>query len=537
MRFILTTLALALLAATPLRAGDEGLTGFWKFAIHSDGPQTLWLIQFDKTKDGKLTATADALKGAPKAKLDDIKLGGDTLTMRVRATILGQGGPREIIFDYEGKLPKPGAKKIFGSMREGGATIPAVMEATSAKTVFELDRDTLQRTPTDPRAFNALFDVIELAKENKLDVKDLQSLVDGSLKAAELYGPRFQMKHQLSLLKALQGQKMYAEIGIETARKIGKQVDAQMPLNTQLEILSQVAGALRAGGQAGEASTLEVRVDKLEGQAYDEYGKKALNFKTEKFGGRKAKSNRAVLVELFTGAQCPPCVAADMAFDGLEKTYGPGEVVLLQYHMHIPAPDPLSNSDNDARFEQYVAANPTKVSGTPATLFNGKVEVPGGGARDDAPEKYKDYCEVVNKQLETALAVKLSATATRTGDKIAIVAKVQNLEKPGDKVRLRLALVEDWVRYKGRNGLQYHHRIVRALPGGAKGVAVGEKEFDYKASVDLGELRASLNKYLDEDYTDGPRPMRLRHLSVVAFVQNDASSEVLQAINVPLKSE
>ena len=69
------------------------------------------------------------------------------------------------------------------------------------------------------------------------------------------------------------------------------------------------------------------RLDKLETTAYAEYstGKSALNFKTEKFAGRKGKSTRAVLVELFTGAQCPPCVASDMAFDGLEKTYAPGD--------------------------------------------------------------------------------------------------------------------------------------------------------------------------------------------------------------------
>lgn len=536
MRFVLPAVVFSLLAAAPVRAGDEGLVGHWKFTLHAGGPQALWLIHFDKAKDGKLTATAEALKGAPKVKLEDIKLGGDTLTIKLRATILGQGGQREIIFDYEGKLPKPGAKKIFGSIREGTSTIPSIMESTGAKTLFELDRETLLRTPTDPRAFDAIFDVIARAKENQVEVKDLQGIVESSLKASELYGPRFQLKHQLTLLKALQGQKMYSEIGLETARRVAKQIDAQTPLDTQLEVLCQVASALRSGGQAAEANALDGRLDKLEGQAYSEYLPKALNFKTQKFAGRKAKSDRAVLVEVFTGAQCPPCVAADMAFDGLEKTYAPGEVVLLQYHMHIPAPDPMSNSDNDARFEQYVAAFPTKVRGTPTNLFNGKV-IAGGGGRDEAADVYKDFCESVNKQLETATEVKVSAGAIRTGGKIAILAKVQNVDKPGEKVRLRLALVEDWVRYKGRNGLQYHHRIVRAMPGGAKGVALKQRDFEHKAIVDLDDLRISLNKYLDEDYTDGPRPMRLRHLSVVAFVQNDETSEVLQAVNVPVRQE
>ena len=56
------------------------------------------------------------------------------------------------------------------------------------------------------------------------------------------------------------------------------------------------------------------------------------------------------LVELFTGAQCPPCVAADIAFDAeAVKSYKAADVVLLQYHLHIPGPDPLTNADSEKR--------------------------------------------------------------------------------------------------------------------------------------------------------------------------------------------
>jgi hypothetical protein len=414
------------------------------------------------------------------------------------------------------------------------------MESTSAKNMFEMDREILQKMPSDPKAFIAIFDVINRAKENKVEAKDLQSWVDGSLKAAEMYGPRFQLKHQIRLLGALQSQKTYAEVGVEAARKVSKQIDAKMSLDMQSSVLSPAANLLRNGGQKEEAAAIDIRLDKLEDQAFADFNKAKeppLNFKTEKFAGRKVKSNRAVLVELFTGAQCPPCVAADMAFDGLEKTYQPGDVVLLQYHMHIPGPDPLSNPDSDARFEYYADAYPKKVRGTPSNLFNGKVDATGGGSRDDSPEKYKEFCELLNKLLETPNTLKLAATAVRSGEKIAITAKVQNLDKPGEKVRLRIVLVEDWVRYKGSNGLQYHHRVVRALPGGAKGIALKEKEFDHQATIDLDELRGSLNKYLSEDYPDGPRPMRMRNLNVVAFVQNDETTEVLQAVNVPVRDE
>jgi len=540
MRFTFLNLTMGLILTAPAMAGDDGLAGYWKMSLYPQGePNAFWLVHLDKDKGNKLTASFDPFKGAPRAEIEDVKQDGDTIKIKFSVTVTTEGGPRQVPCDYEGKLPKPGAKKFFGSLVFGKSTFPAVMEATAAKTIFEVDREIVLRTPSDPRALGAILDLIDRAKDNKVEVKDLQTWVDGSLKTAEMYGPRFQIKHTTSLLTALQGQKAYASVGVETARKASKLIDSKMPLDTQAQILSLAAIALRGGGQTKEADTLDVRLDQLENQAYAEFstGKSALNFKIEKFPGRKTKSNRAVLVELFTGAQCPPCVASDIAFDGLEKTYQSGEVVLLQYHMHIPGPDPMSNTDSDHRFDYYADAYRQKVRGTPANLFNGKLDATGGGDREDAPDKYKEFCNVINKLLEAPETLKLSASAVGAGAKIDIHAKVAGLDKPGDKIRLRLALVEDRVRYTGANGLQYHHRVVRAMPGGAKGIPVKERDFEHKVSVDLGELRASLNKYLNEDYPEGPRPMRLRHLSVVAFVQNDESAEVLQAVNVPVRQE
>lgn len=536
MRLLPSALVVLILAA-PVAAQDDGLTGSWKFSIYEQGqPITFWLIQLE-SKDGKVTATAEPLKGAPRVKLQDIARTGDTLAIKMQATIFGGGAPQQVNFEYEGKLPKPGAKKIFGSLTQGSLTVPAIMEATTAKTPFDVDREILTKTPTDPKALNAIIEVIDKAKENKVDVKDLQAWVDGSLKTAELYGPRFQTKHSMRLLGALQGQKMYATVGIETARKLSKQVDPKLPLDTQASILSLAANALRGGGETNEANALDARLDTIEAQAYTEYTSAKGEFLITKFAGRKAKSKRTVLVELFTGAQCPPCVACDLAFDGLEKSYGTSEVVLLQYHMHIPAPEPMSNLDSDARFDFYADAYAKKVRGTPTTIFNGKLDAPGGGSREDAKDKYMEYCGVVNKMLEALDTISVTANAVRTGDKIAISAKVAGLDKPGDKIKLRLALVEDWVRFKGGNGLQYHHRVVRALPGGAKGISLKDKGMEHQVNVDLEELKAGLNKYLNEDYSEGPRPMRMRSLSVVAFVQDDESIEVLQAVNVPVKNE
>src|SRR5262249_6968030 len=216
---------------------------------------------------------------------------------------------------------------------------------------------------------------------------------------------------------------------------------------------------------------------------------KNLPFTPEKFAGRPAKNNRVVLVELFTGAQCPPCVAADMAFDGLEQTYKPSEVVLLQYHLHIPGPDALTNPDTLARQKHYGG----QVRGTPSIFFNGKPAAGGGGFREHAEGKYKDYLKVISPLLEETARAKIQAEAVRKGDKVTITASASDVEKPGEKVKLRLALVEEWVRYVGSNGLTYHSNVVRALPGGAEGVALAKGEGKQTATVDLEQLRRSLN--------------------------------------------
>ncbi|MBI1832204.1 MAG: hypothetical protein HYR84_12235, partial [Planctomycetes bacterium] len=214
MRIIVSGLV-ALILAGPLVAGEDGLTGSWKFNILSQGDVvTLWLMTIEKGKDGKLTATAEAFRGAPKAKVAEIDQTGDTLTAKILITVQGQ----QATFDFEAKLPKPGAKKIFGSITQGGSTSPAFLEATSAKTIFEVDRDLVLKTPTDPRAFAAILELIDRAKDNKVDAKELQVWVDASLKAAEAYGPRMNLNHSTKLLSALQRHKAYASVGVGAAR-------------------------------------------------------------------------------------------------------------------------------------------------------------------------------------------------------------------------------------------------------------------------------------------------------------------------------
>ena len=75
--------------------------------------------------------------------------------------------------------------------------------------------------------------------------------------------------------------------------------------------------------------------------------------------------NRVLVCELFTGSSCMPCIAADLAVARLARTYPPGDLIVLQYHQDIPAPDPLSNPDAKSRLFYY------RGNHTPIVFLNG----------------------------------------------------------------------------------------------------------------------------------------------------------------------
>src|SRR5262245_27110853 len=133
------------------------------------------------------------------------------------------------------------------------------------------------------------------------------------------------------------------------------------------QALELLAAALERAGKEDEAREVSARAKKID-----------FTIATQPYPPRTGKNNRVVVVELFTGTECPPCVAADLAFDALNKTFQPTEAILLEYHEHIPALDPLTNADGEARMKYYREEFEAEVRGTPTTMFNGTQTACGG---------------------------------------------------------------------------------------------------------------------------------------------------------------
>lgn len=329
---------------------------------------------------------------------------------------------------------------------------------------------------------------------------------------------------------------------LEPYYKANQKELANSGTNNQWTFYSAYKTALTANKKTDALAEVDSVLTKLDSKMDAEYHATVPPFKPAKFTGRKeADANQVAVLELFTGAQCPPCVAADVAFDALEKAYAHKDLVLIQYHMHIPGPDPMTSPASIARWDYYRKLFPEAIRGTPSTLFNGKPAAGGGGGMANAQSKYDQFAKVINPILEKNTPVRVTGTANRNGDKLDIKVEVYGAESE-DPLKLRLLLVEDTVKYVGSNRLRFHHQVVRAMPGGADGVVVKSKDFKHSVTADVKEIQASLNKYLDEFAATRPfptpnRPLDLKNLKVIAIVQNDKTANILQAVQLDVSEK
>ncbi|HVK12514.1 MAG TPA: hypothetical protein VM597_27440 [Gemmataceae bacterium] len=513
-----------LLLAAPAAAAD-GAIGTWRVSLPIDtegGETVLNLLFLFGEADGKHVAdfvdSAPPLGAEPKMELT---VKDDTVKFTFKF------GPNNWSFD--GKLD-PGGKRIKGSLDLGRSIQLVELTRSTLKSLskdkFGMIRESLDQAETPQEFFNFLFAVLSQAGANKVKPEEVRAYADKATKLAEPFGLRWQRTIAFRLGDILAGQEAYTAIAVEQARLGERMIGRADDVATQLGALETLARVLRKAKKDADAKEVEGRVAKLEVRDYADYVRTMPPFKPEEFAGRKAKSDRAVLVEDFTSSDYTESVAVDLAFDALGRTFKPGEVVLLQYHLSLRgAPDPLAAKDAEARIEYYLEKNKRSPLGV---YVAGKQDPNGGGAQvQQAKVRYQGYREAIEPLLEKPAGVKLTATASLKGNELTIKGTVADLEKPGEKVALRFALAEERVRYTGGNGLRYYHGVVRALPGGAKGFPLPKASAEQTVTVSLDDLRAAVAKAAET----GPA-LGARGLKVVAFVQNDETNEVLHAVQV-----
>lgn len=255
------------------------------------------------------------------------------------------------------------------------------------------------------------------------------------------------------------------------------------------------------------------------------------------------RSGRLVLAEVFTGAGCPPCVAADLAFDAAMTRYSRKDLAVVMYHEHIPRPDPMTNPDTQARWKVFAG------TGVPTFAIDGKTTV-GGGGRANTKSVFDRFKPDLEKDLETPAEAKLTANAGLNGNTVKVTASVDDVKSESKDLKLQVALVEKELRYTGENGVRFHPMVVRAMGGdkGAGFLVEAGGAMSVSHTFDLAAVSKALKDHLDDYESKGHRgepfqfiektyQINRADLAVVVFVQDDKTKHVLQSVYVDLAAE
>jgi thiol-disulfide isomerase/thioredoxin len=254
------------------------------------------------------------------------------------------------------------------------------------------------------------------------------------------------------------------------------------------------------------------------------------------------RSDRLVLAEVFTGSACPPCVGADLAFDAAMQRYSRPDLAVVMYHQHIPRPDPMTNSDTQARLKYY------EVHGVPTYFIDGGTVKFNGAGRDGAKMVWEHIQEPIEKDLDTPAEAKITVNASAGGSNVKVTASVESVKGESKGLKVHVLLIEKELTYSGENGIRFHPMVVRAMGGkDDDGFALDPAApAPIEQSWDLEKISASLKTQLDDYEAKGHRgnsfkfmekkyPIDRGNLAVVVFVQDSKTKHILQAAYVDLK--
>ncbi len=266
------------------------------------------------------------------------------------------------------------------------------------------------------------------------------------------------------------------------------------------------------------------------------------NFRPKEITKTKNRNGLVVLAELFTGAECGPCVAADKALDLLSDIYSPESLAILEYHLHIPGPDPLSNSDS---WDQYLSYGAN--FGTPTLIIDGKTKLTGGGPKLLVKNRYNVFKYSLQREQKRKSKISMTLNSKLRSDSILINISIQSSGIDSVNANyLHIAVVEKTVEYKGGNGIDHHSYVVRELPDGMNGIPLDMKSgrSNITKIVPVKEIEKKIKMYLDNVVThqswrssfgnfkgwkQRPDTINPENLVIVAWIQNPVSRQVEQS--------
>jgi len=234
-----------------------------------------------------------------------------------------------------------------------------------------------------------------------------------------------------------------------------------------------------------------------------------------------AQSQRKVLIEKGSNASCAPCASQNPGFHTMLNTVD-DKYIGLNYQWYFPGYDPMHEhnpAEANGRFSSYY-----NQTGVPTAMIDGTVPTgsyPGfnGSWYAGAPGGYS--ATMINNRYAVASPFEIDieyvvnpfeVTANVT---VTCTQAITNLSQ----LKLRIAAVERVISFSsapGSNGETTFYNIMKKFLGGISGLAMN-------SNWTVGQSQTFTETWQHQNIYN------FAQLSIVAFVQNDANKEVLQA--------
>ena len=535
---------------------SEILQGNWKLVGTLPsvpvGQDSVLVLMETNGEAGDWNVLATGISAFKGTKVKAKKLSTDILELSLHGPV-----PLECVF----KLPQVRVNQVPGAFNLRGKWFPCVLEKSTVKTLdgtkleqpspgsdqvekmikanthaekIQILREIVRQYHASPAVLVASGLLVENFVKDSVE-KDLNAIVEIFEKTIQEYPIQLGVESVKIQALSMCKKKWHPEIAAQLLENIKLHIGQNQNSSVQRAILKMESSIYPLVGKPELGQQSEEKLETVERELDAAFDQSSVPFPVENktLGGFSPK-NPAVL-ELFTGAQCPPCVAAEVAFDALNKSYVQGDLVLLQYHLHIPAPDRLTNAYSETRARYY------GINSTPKVFINGEEGLSVGGPKGVGKASFDSLCkslENYSRKKEQA-AIRIELTVLTQGAAISVGVKYQGVSEYR-RCLLRLMLVEETVRYPGGNGQRLHHQVVRGSIGDPKGFGLSGTQGQETVRFNIVETRKQIEKYWEDFQTrrpflDDERPQILEKLRIVAMIQDIESKEIIQAARISIK--
>jgi hypothetical protein len=229
--------------------------------------------------------------------------------------------------------------------------------------------------------------------------------------------------------------------------------------------------------------------------------------------------DRITIIEQFTSSTCPPCASLNVTFgptlSGLNTNDLGSNVSAIKYHMNWPSPgnDPSFNPDGNTRKTYY------GVTGIPDLFIDGKPMASAEAA-------------YIQEQAARDAFLDLDLTYTLVGNQINVTANVTPFATFTGAHKLHVGIVENSYAYAASTTSQdeFHYVQRKMMPNG-QGSNLATLTGDQTQTFNLSHT-VTLGSPAQGNYNTWGQ--NLENLTIVAFVQNTSTKDILQANFVPV---